>query len=90
LKPFLPGAFFLAIKAQVDVVPVALVGTFDLLPMNTYHVKCRPLEMRVGKPVPTAGLTLQDMETLSETVWQELANLHGGRTTDLQRIIEKS
>jgi 1-acyl-sn-glycerol-3-phosphate acyltransferase len=30
----MPGAFYLAIKAGVDVVPVALVGTFDLLPMN--------------------------------------------------------
>src|SRR5277367_5495159 len=50
IKPFLPGAFFLAIKAQVDIVPVALVGTYELLPMNTYHIKCRPLEMRVGEP----------------------------------------
>src|ERR1700694_5333713 len=31
VKPFLPGAFFLAIKARVDVVPVALVGTYALL-----------------------------------------------------------
>src|SRR5437868_11120497 len=61
IKPFLPGAFFLAIKAQVDIVPVALVGTYELLPMNTYHIKCRPLEMRVGAPIPTAGLTLRDM-----------------------------
>jgi 1-acyl-sn-glycerol-3-phosphate acyltransferase len=35
IKPFLAGAFFLAIKAQVDVVPVALIGTYELLPMNT-------------------------------------------------------
>ena len=45
--------------------PVALVGTFELLPMNTYHIKCRPLEMRVGAPIPTAGLTLRDMDALS-------------------------
>ena len=32
IKPFLSGAFFLAIKAQVDIVPVALVGTYELLP----------------------------------------------------------
>src|SRR5947209_10910358 len=32
IKPFLAGAFFLAIKAHVDVVPVALVRTFELLP----------------------------------------------------------
>src|SRR5882672_6211659 len=53
ILPFLPGAFFLAIKAQADIVPIALVGTFDLLPMNTYHIKSRPLEMRVGKPIST-------------------------------------
>src|SRR6202040_3365459 len=61
LKPFLPGAFFLAIKAQVDVVPVALVGTYELLPMNTYHIKCRALEVRGGEPISTAGLKLRDM-----------------------------
>ena len=28
-------SFFLAIKAQVDIVPVALVELYGLLPMNT-------------------------------------------------------
>ncbi len=68
IKPFMPGAFFLAIKSQVDVVPVALVGMFDLLPMNTYHIKCQPLEMRVGEPISTIGLKLHDMEALSTKV----------------------
>lgn len=75
IKPFLPGAFFLAIKAEVEVVPVALVGTYELLPMNTYHIKCRPLEMRVGKPISTVGLTLRDMEALSARVRREMINL---------------
>ena len=68
IKPVMPGAFFLAIRAQVDIVPVALVGTFELLPMNTYHIKCQPLEMRVAEPIPTAGLTLRDMEKVSAQV----------------------
>ncbi len=76
IKPFLPGAFFLAIKAQVDIVPVALVGTYELLPMNTYHIKCRPLEMRVGEPIPTAGLTGRDLEALSAKVQQEVEKLY--------------
>ncbi len=78
IKPFMPGAFFLAIKAQVDIVPVALVGTYELLPMNTYHIKCRPLEMRVGKPISTQGLTLKDMEILSARVQKELEDLYYG------------
>jgi 1-acyl-sn-glycerol-3-phosphate acyltransferase len=68
LQPFLPGAFFLAIKAQADIVPVALMGTFDLLPMNTYHIKCQPLEIRVGEPISTAGLSLHDTEAVTAKV----------------------
>jgi len=76
IQPFLPGAFFLAIKAQADIVPIALAGTFDLLPMNTYHIKCQPLEMRVGAPVSTAGLTVRDTEQVSAKVKAAIDALH--------------
>jgi 1-acyl-sn-glycerol-3-phosphate acyltransferase len=75
VKPFLSGAFFLAIKAQVDIVPVALVGTYELLPMNTYHIKCRPLEMRLGQPISTSGYTLRNMEELSDKVHTAVEDL---------------
>jgi 1-acyl-sn-glycerol-3-phosphate acyltransferase len=75
LQAFLPGAFFLAIKAQADIVPVALVGTFDLLPMNTYHIRCQPLEMRVGAPISTAGLNLRDTEAVSAKVRSAIETL---------------
>jgi 1-acyl-sn-glycerol-3-phosphate acyltransferase len=68
IQPFLPGAFFLAIKAQADIVPIALVDTFDLLPMNTYHIRCQPLEMRVGEPISTVGLTVRDTDEVSAKV----------------------
>jgi 1-acyl-sn-glycerol-3-phosphate acyltransferase len=76
IKPFLPGAFFLALKAQVDIVPVALIGTYELLPMDTYHIKCRPLEMRVGEPISTAGLTMRDLETLNAKVRTAMEDLY--------------
>jgi 1-acyl-sn-glycerol-3-phosphate acyltransferase len=76
IQPFLPGAFFLAIKAQADIVPIALVDTFALLPMNTYHIKCQPLEMRIGEIIPTVGLTLQDTDALSSKVKSAIDALH--------------
>ena len=76
IKPFLSGAFFLAIKAQVDIVPVALVGTYELLPMNTYHIKSRPLEMRVGEPISTTGKTLRDLEAVSNEVKEKMEALY--------------
>ena len=82
IQPFLPGAFFLAIKAQADIVPIALLGTFDLLPMNTYHIKCQPLEMRVGAPISTAGFTLRDTDAVSAKVKAAIEALHSApRTT---------
>lgn len=76
IKPFLRGAFFLAIKAHVDVVPVALVGTFELLPMDTYHIKCRPVEMRIGQPISTAGCSRDDMDKLSARVQTAMEGLY--------------
>lgn len=76
IKPFLQGAFFLAIKAQVDIVPVALIGTYELLPMNTYHIKSRPLEMRVGEPISTAGLKVRDLPALSAQVQKAVEDLY--------------
>jgi 1-acyl-sn-glycerol-3-phosphate acyltransferase len=76
LQPFLPGAFFLAIKAQADIVPIALVDTFALLPMNTYHIKCQPLEMRAGTPISTAGLTVRDTQAVSDRVKLAIEALH--------------
>jgi 1-acyl-sn-glycerol-3-phosphate acyltransferase len=81
IQPFLPGAFFLAIKAQADIVPIALIGTFDLLPMNTYHIKCQPLEMRVGEIISTAGLTVRDTEDVSAKVKSAIEALHSAPST---------
>ena len=75
IKPFMAGAFFLAIKAQVDIVPVALIGTFDLLPMNTYHIKSQPLKVKFGAPISTASLSLRDTEALSEKVRNSMLQL---------------
>ena len=65
-----------AIKAQVDIVPVALIGSYELLPMDTYHIKCRPLEIRIGKPISTAGLTMSEMDRLSYNVQRAVEDLY--------------
>jgi 1-acyl-sn-glycerol-3-phosphate acyltransferase len=76
IKPFLPGAFFLAIKAGVDIVPVTLVGMYELLPMNTYTIKSRPLEMHVGQPISTAGLKMHDLEALAARVQKAIEDMY--------------
>src|SRR5438067_6205717 len=81
VKPFLPGAFFLATKAQVDIVPMAIVGSYEMLPMNTFHIQPRRLQLLVGEPIPTEGLTPRDMESLSVRVRNAIEDLYYSRST---------
>src|SRR5437764_2532434 len=85
IQPLLAGAFFMAIKAHADIVPIALVGTYELLPMDTFHIKSRPLEMRIGDPIPTSEWTLRNLQGLSAKVQQEIEELYNGSTERVSR-----
>lgn len=76
IKEFKGGAFYVAIKSQVDVVPVVLVGTFEALPMNHYVIRSRPFKMVVGEPIPTAGMVPRDMEKLSAQVRSVMEDMY--------------
>ena len=76
LRAFMNGAFYMATKAQVDVVPLAIVGTFEMLPMNTFHIMPRRLELHVGKPISTAGLTTHHLEELSAMAREAIAGMY--------------
>ena len=76
IKDFLGGTFYVAIKAQVSIVPMAIVGTFEALPMNTYVVAPRKLRLIVGEPISTEGLVARDMDTLATTVKIAVENLY--------------
>jgi 1-acyl-sn-glycerol-3-phosphate acyltransferase len=76
LQPFMPGGFYVAIKAGIDIVPMALVGTFDLLPMNTYHIKPQPLQLLVGEPISTKGYTSRQVDQLSAVVHKAIEDIY--------------
>ena len=65
LQPMAAGAAWMAIKAQVPLVPLTLVGTYELLPIHVYALQPRPLKLIVGEPIPTLGLTTRDAEVLT-------------------------
>jgi 1-acyl-sn-glycerol-3-phosphate acyltransferase len=62
----LAGAAWMAIKAQVPLVPLTLVGTYEILPIHVYALKPRPVKLIVGEPISTVGMTTRDAEALTE------------------------
>jgi len=65
LKPFLSGAAYLAIRAQVPLVPIALSGVYDLLPIHTRHLYPGELTVTVGEPIETKGMTVRQTDELN-------------------------
>ena len=66
LQPMAAGAAWMALKAQVPLVPVTLIGTYELLPIHVYVLRPRPLKLVIGEPISTVGLTTRDAERLTE------------------------
>ncbi len=72
LQPMAAGAAWMAIKAQVPLVPLTLIGTYELLPIHVYALHPRPLKLVVGEPIPTVGLSTRDAEKLTKQLYAEI------------------
>src|SRR5262245_21221510 len=72
LLPFKKGGFIMAIEAQVPIVPVAVQGGRDAMRKGSAFVHPVRVSVRIGSPVPTAGLTLQDRDRLIEQVRDQI------------------
>lgn len=75
LLPFKKGGFIMAIKAQVPVVPVAVRGGRAAMRKGSYWVRPVVVHVVVGRPIPTAGLTLDDRDELIARVRGEVETL---------------
>jgi 1-acyl-sn-glycerol-3-phosphate acyltransferase len=75
LKEFLAGAAFLAIRAQVPVVPIALQGVYDLLPIHTTHFYPCEMTLTVGEPLETKGMTLRQTDELTAELKGRIAGM---------------
>lgn len=75
LQPFKEGAAYMAIKAGVPAVPIALVGTLEVLPMGSAHVRSGHVTLRIGDPIPTASLKLQDRGQLTQQLYARVSEL---------------
>jgi 1-acyl-sn-glycerol-3-phosphate acyltransferase len=76
MTPFQSGAAFMAIKAQVPIVPLALIGTYELLPIHTYFLQPRPLKIVAGEPISTLGLSTREADALTERIFAAISELY--------------
>ena len=81
LLPFKKGGFIMAIQAQVPIVPVAISGGRASMRKGSAIVHPVDVSIRIGEPIPTAGMTLDDRDQLIARVRTEVERLlHQGST----------
>jgi len=72
---FKKGGFIMAIEAQVPIVPVSVQGGRASMRKGSAIVRPVRVSVRVGTPIPTVGLTMEDRDRLIEQVRGEVERL---------------
>lgn len=75
LLPFKKGGFIMAIKAQVPVVPVAILGGRAAMYKGSRLIHPVRVDVRVGVPIETTGMTLVDRDRLISIVRRQIEDL---------------
>jgi 1-acyl-sn-glycerol-3-phosphate acyltransferase len=75
LLPFKKGGFIMAIKAQAPIVPVAISGGRDAMRKGSWFVRPVLCRIRLGEPVETAGMSVDERDQVIEVVRARIEEL---------------
>ena len=88
--PFKKGPFMFALQAGVPIVPVAINGSINILLSGSPFVRPGKVDIVMGDPIPTAGLTKNDRDLLMKRVRDAIIDLHlsiGGKGGDKEQFL---
>jgi 1-acyl-sn-glycerol-3-phosphate acyltransferase len=77
LLPFQRGGFLVALKSGLPILPVGLEGPRLVFPPEARTIRPRPVTVRIGTPIPTAGVGVSQRRELTATVRREIDRLRG-------------
>lgn len=75
LLPFKKGGFIMAIKAQAPIVPVAVSGGRAAMQKGSWFVRPVMVDVKIGEPVETAGMSLDQRDELIAIVRTRIEEL---------------
>ena len=93
IGPFKKGPFMLAIQSQCPILPIVIHGTGQVLKRGSLIVNPCNVEMRVGQPIETKGLTEKGRDELMRRVHGKMSAMHkamGGVGGDPNNVIAES
>lgn len=85
LRPFKRGAAAFALKAQLEVVPIGVAGSFEILPPGVEVRQGGTIGVSIGKPIPTRGRGFDERESLTK----ELEDAVRGRVERARALVRE-
>jgi 1-acyl-sn-glycerol-3-phosphate acyltransferase len=82
MLPFKKGGFIMAIKAGAPVVPVAIQGGRAAMERGSWIIRPATVRIYVGRPIETAGMTVDDRDVLIEGVRSAIGALLTSRPAE--------
>jgi 1-acyl-sn-glycerol-3-phosphate acyltransferase len=79
LASFKEGAVYIAIRARVPIVPIALKGTREVLPYGSGQVRSGSVTMHIGAPIPTDQMQLRDRGRITAELHDRIASMLDGQ-----------
>ena len=76
LLPFKGGSFKIAIRAGAPVIPVAFIGTGNVLEDHPMKVQKTPVTIIFGEPIETKELSIADRKLLHQKVEDAVAGMY--------------
>lgn len=85
MRPFQRGAFLLALKSELPIVPVAIDGTYDVFRVGARTITPGTVTIRVGTPIETKGRSVREKESLAQQARAEIETMLFGapQTSDV-------
>jgi 1-acyl-sn-glycerol-3-phosphate acyltransferase len=75
LREFKDGAAFLAIRAQIPIVPMAMIGMHSILPMHSLTFHRGHVTLKIGEPISTEGMTTHQRAKLTTAVREKIVEM---------------
>jgi 1-acyl-sn-glycerol-3-phosphate acyltransferase len=64
MRPFQRGAFLLAIRSELPILPLAIDGTYEVLRVGATRITPGVVTIRAGTPIETVGVSVRAKDTL--------------------------